>query len=135
MAALDLTSASDVLAYVTAQLPSEDTAVLELMLAESAGYKADNCDEAEGDEGLRTTYYRPWWVIANVLQSNVGAFQRLRSAAGSEVVYADRLTAIRAFMRRQRAFDQALCYVPEGFAATMPGGVGSVELRRSYGDG
>ena len=135
MAALDLTSASDVLAYVTAQLPSEDPAVLELMLAESAGYKADNCAEAEGDENLRTTYYRPWWVIANVLQSNVNAFQRLRSAAGSEVEYADRLTAIRAFMKRQRAFDQALCYVPPGFAATMPGGVGSVELRRSYGDG
>lgn len=134
MAALDLTDRAAVLAYLVAQLPDEDSTILETMLDASAGYTADDCDEAEDDEDLRTTFYRPWWIIGNVLRSNPNAYESVRSAAGSEVVYSSRGEAMRALAFRQTAFDAKLCAIPEGFEVVAPGAAGSAQLKRVYRD-
>lgn len=120
--ALDLTDRAAVLEYLTDQLPTEDEGALEALLDASAGTTTSDPP---------VTTYRPWWVIGNVLQSNASAMESVTSAAGSSVTYRDPVTAIRALMRRQAAFDATLT-VPAGFEATA-GGTGSARLVRSYG--
>lgn len=129
MAALDLTSRVAVLAYLTAQLPSEPAAALEALLDASAGSAKTDCDDTTE---VAVTTYRPWWVMGNVLQSNPSVFENVKSAAGSSVTYRDPVTAMRALMRRQAAFDQLLCSIPAGFEAVAIGGAGSSALSRAY---
>ena len=124
MAALDMKSKAETLAYLEAQLPSEPASVLEALLDASA---ADDCAEPP------VTVYRPFWVLANVLESNPSLAESLGSAAGSSIKYRDPVTAYRAIMRRQAALDLALCNIPEGFEAVTAGGVGSATLTRAYG--
>ena len=124
MAALDMKSKSEVLTYLQSQLPSEPVSVLEALLDASA---ADDCAEPP------VTVYRPFWVLANVLESNPSLAESLGSAAGSSIKYRDPVTAYRAIMRRQAALDLALCNIPEGFEAVTAGGVGSATLTRAYG--
>lgn len=129
MAALDLTDRTAVLAFLTSQLPNEPSGALEALLDASAGTDKTDCDD-DDEEG--TTTYRPWFVIANVLQANPTAYESVRSAAGSQVQYRDPISAYRALMRRQAGFDATLCTIPEGFEAVAAGGVGSAALVRSY---
>lgn len=124
MPALNLTDRTAVLAFLTAQLPSVNPTLIETLLDASAG---ESCAEPP------VVTYRPWWVMANALQSQVGLFERVRSAAGSEVVYANQGTAIRALMNRQAAFDASLCMIPEGFEPVPAGAPGSAPLVRRYG--
>ena len=130
MAALDLTDKTAVLAFLTAQLPDEDATALEALLDASAAADKTDCDDA--DETAVTTY-RPWFVLANVLQSNPEAIQTVRSAAGSQVAYRDPTAAYRALMQRQAAFDEGYCTIPTGFEAVAAGGVGTAKLTRAYG--
>ena len=130
MAALDLTDRATVLAYLTSQLPNEPVSALEALLDASAGSSKADCDD---DTETATTTYRPFWVLANTLQSNPSAFESVRSAAGSQVQYRDPISAYRALMRRQAGFDATLCSVPEGFEAYAPGGLTAATLTRSYG--
>lgn len=123
MAALDLTDRAAVLVYLIAELPSEDSEVLEALLDAS---KADDCADTP------VTTYRPWWIVAHILQSNPSVAESLTSAAGSNVTYRDPLKAWRAIMRRQYALDQSLCNIPDGFEAVLPGGVGSAKMTRTY---
>ena len=123
MAALDLTNRTAVLAYLTAQLPNETASVLETLLDESA---ADDCADTP------VTTYRPFWVIANTLQTNQALAESVGSASGASITYRDPVGAFRAIMRRQQALDKALCNIPEGFEATLPGGVSSGVLTRTY---
>lgn len=129
MAALDLTDRVVVLAFLTAQLPNETGSALEALLDASAGEAKTDCDD---DDEEAVTTYRPWFVIANVLQANPSSFESVRSAAGSQVQYRDPITAYRALMRRQAGFDKALCSVPEGFEAVAAGGAGTSSLVRAY---
>lgn len=129
MAALDLESRAAVLAYLEAELPNEEVSVLEALLDASAGTAKTDCDDTT--EAAVTTY-RPWWVIANVLQSKQDVAESLTSAAGSSITYRDPITTARALMRRQAALDASLCTVPDGFEAVAVGGVGSASLVRSY---
>ena len=125
MAALDMKSKAETLAYLEAQLPSEPASVLEALLDASA---ADDCDEDDPQ-----IVYRPFWVLANVLESNPALAESLGSAAGSSIKYRDPVSAYRAIMKRQAALDLALCNIPEGFEAVTAGGVGSATLTRAYG--
>lgn len=129
MAALDLTDRTAVLAFLTAQLPNETSSALEALLDASAGSDKSDCDD---DDEAATTTYRPWFVIANVLQANPSAFESVQSAAGSSVRYRDPVSAYRALMQRQAGFDAQLCSVPEGFEARVAGGVNSSPLVRAY---
>lgn len=129
MAALDLESRAAVLAYLEAELPNEEVSVLEALLDASAGTAKTDCDDTTE---AAVTAYRPWWVIANVLQSKQDVAESLTSAAGSSITYRDPITTARALMRRQAALDASLCTVPDGFEATAVGGVGSARLVRSY---
>ena len=124
MAALNMQSRAETLAYLVAQLPSEPVSVLEALLDASA---ADNCADPA------VTVYRPFWVLGNVLESNTSLAESLGSAAGSSITYRDPLAAFRAVMKRQAALDRALCNVPAGFEAVTAGGVGSATLTRAYG--
>lgn len=129
MAAMDLTDRAEVLAYLEASLPSEEVSVLEALLDASAGLAKDDCDD---DTETAVTTYRPWWVIANTLQTKQNVAESLSSAAGSSITYRDPVEAARAIMRRQAALDAALCSVPDGFEAVAVGGSGSARLVRSY---
>jgi hypothetical protein len=124
MAALDLTNRTAVLAYLTASLPNETVSVLEALLDASA---ADDCAE---DEPVTT--YRPFWVIANTLQTNQALAESVGSASGASIKYRDPISAWRAIMRRQAALDKGYCNIPEGFEAVLPGGVGTASLTRAY---
>lgn len=130
MAALDLTDRAAVLSYLTSQLPDDDSAALEALLDASAATDKDDCDD-DAEEAVTT--YRPWWIIANALQANPVQYERLASAAGSSVAYRDPVSAYRALMRRQAALDASYCTIPEGFEATIPGGVGTAAMTRTYG--
>lgn len=123
MAALDLTNRTAVLAYLTASLPNETQSVLETLLDASA---ADDCADPP------VTTYRPFWVIANTLQTNQGLAESVGSASGASIKYRDPISAWRAIMRRQAALDKAYCNIPEGFEAVLPGGVGTASLTRAY---
>lgn len=129
MAALDLTDRSATLAFLTAQLPNENADALEALLDASAASDKTDCDD---EDEQATTTYRPWFVIANVLQANPEAIETVRSAAGSQVAYRDPTVAYRALMQRQAAFDAGYCTIPEGFEAVTAGGVASASLTRSY---
>lgn len=129
MAAMDLTDRAEVLAYLEASLPSEEVSVLEALLDASAGTARTDCDD---DTETAVTTYRPWWVIANTLQTKQNVAESLSSAAGSSITYRDPVEAARAIMRRQAALDAALCSVPDGFEAVAVGGSGSARLVRSY---
>lgn len=122
MAALDFKDRSAVLAWLVASLPAADAGLLEALLDASAG---NDCADPP------VTTYRPFWVQANVLQSNPELAESLRDASGAAITYRDPASALRAIMRTQAAFDKALC-VPEGFEAVLPGGVGSAPMRRVY---
>jgi hypothetical protein len=124
MAALDYTSLSAMKAVVAAQVSGSDATEVEALLVASA---ADDCDETEP-----TTVYRPYWVVAHLLQANHQSAESLGSAAGSSVKYRDPVLAFRTIMRRQAAFDEGLCNIPPGFEAKLPGGVGSAGLTRVY---
>lgn len=127
--ALDLTNRAAVLGFLVSQLPNEPDEALEAALDASAGLAKTDCDD-QGETGTIT--YRPWWVIANALQAQVGVAERVKSAAGSEIAYRDPAIAARALMARQAAFDQALCTVPSGFEAITVGGTGSRPVVRAY---
>lgn len=129
MAALDLESRAAVLAYLEAELPNEEVSVLEALLDASAGTAKTDCDDTT--EAAVTTY-RPWWVIANTLQTKQNVAETLGSASGASIKYRDPAEAARAIMRRQAALDAGLCSVPEGFEAVAVGGSGSARLVRSY---
>jgi len=123
VAALDFTNRLAVLAYLTAQLPNEPTSVLEAFLDASA---ADDCADPA------VTTYRPFWVVANALQTNQALIESAGSAAGASVKYRDPGVAWRAIMRRQAALDASLCNIPPGFEAVVAGGVGAAALTRVY---
>jgi hypothetical protein len=123
-APMDFTSREETLLYLEAALPSEDASVLAALLDASA---ANDCDEDDP-----TTVYRPFWVLANALQTNTSLFESVGSAAGSSVKYRDPESAWRAIMRRQAALDESLCGIPPGFEAVITGGVGSARLTRAY---
>lgn len=107
--ALDFKSKAEVLNYLEERFPDAPDGVLEALLDASAGR---NCDNPP------VTVYRPWWVEASQLAGTTGGFERVRSAAGSEVVYKDNASAIKALMDRQAALDASLCYIPPGFGAS-----------------
>lgn len=124
MAALDFTDRAAVLAFVIDQLPDSDESVLEALLDASAG---ESCADPP------VTVYRPWWVIASQLRTQLDEIVRARGASGAEVEYADRERGIRGHLRTQHALDQALCLIPDGFSAAPEGGARTVSAVRSYG--
>jgi hypothetical protein len=124
VAALDYTSLVAMLAFVAAQVTGSDASEAEALLEASA---ADDCD---ADTPVKT--YRPYWVIAHLLQARLTTAESLGSASGASIKYRDPLSAYRTVMARQAAFDKALCNIPEGFEAVLPGGVGSAGLTRVY---
>jgi len=129
MAALDLTNRTAVLTFLTTSLPSEDESALEALLDASAAVDKVDCGDAT-ETGVTT--YRPWFVLANVLQSDPTAIETVRSGAGSQVAYRDPITAYQALMQRQAAFDAGYCTIPTGFEAVTAGGVNSASLTRAY---
>lgn len=108
--ALDFTSKAEVLAYLEDRFPDAADGLLEALLDASAGR---NCDNPP------VTVYRPFWVEAQQLASITGGYERVRSAAGSEVVYKDDARAIKALQDQQAALDAGLCYVPPGFGVSV----------------
>lgn len=124
MAALDFTDRTAVLAFVTDQLPDADESVLEALLDASAGESCSDPPE---------TVYRPFWVLAAQLRTKLDQIVRAKGASGSEVEYAGRESGIVGHLRTQRALDQALCMIPDGFSADPGGGARTVSAVRAYG--
>lgn len=122
MAALDLKDRAAVLVFLLGELPKEDPGALEALLDASA---AHTCSEPH------ETVYRPWWVIANSRQSATGQAESVKSASGAGITYANPTIMLRGVLTRQAALDAALCGVPPGFEARIPGGAGSARLIRS----
>lgn len=111
MAALDFTSRTAVLAYLTDTLPNVDVGIIEALLDSSAG---TDCATPP------VITYRPFWVQANILGTNPDqVFASVTSAAGSSVTYRDTSRAtVRGLMRRQAILDRGLCGIPDGFGAS-----------------
>lgn len=111
MAALDFTSRTAVLAYLTDALPTTDESLIEALLDASAG---TNCDTPP------VTTYRPFWVQANVLGTDPQqVYESVTSAAGSSVTYRDTSGGtVRGLMRRQAILDKSICDIPDGYGAT-----------------
>ena len=123
MAALDYTNLTAMKAFLAAQVAGSNADEAEALLEASA---ADDCGTPP------TTVYRPYWVIAHLLESGTASFEEVQSATGSRVKYRDPRTAYRAIMRRQHALDQTLCNIPAGFEAMLAGGIRSASLSRAY---
>lgn len=123
MAPLDTRDRATVLAFLKARLPTANVDELEALLDASAG---ETCDEPA------VTVYRPWWIIASVMQSNPEIAKSFRSAAGDAVEYRDPKLAMNQILNTQRAMDNQLCSVPEGFEATPLGMAGGRTLVRAY---
>ena len=123
MAALDYTNLTAMKAFVAAQVAGSNADEAEALLAASA---ADDCADPA------VTTYRPYWVIAHLLQGRLTTAESLGSASGASIKYHDPVRAYRTVMARQAAFDEGLCNIPEGFEAWLPGGVGSASLTRTY---
>lgn len=111
MAALDFTSRTAVLAYLTDALPTTDESLIEALLDASAG---TNCDTPP------VTTYRPFWVEASLRATGrTGEYESATSAAGSSVVWRDTANGVeRALLKRQAILDRSLCSIPDGFEAT-----------------
>ena len=124
MAALDYTNLTAMKAFVAAQVTGSNADEAEALLLASA---ADDCAT------VPVTTYRPYWVIANLLQARLTTAESLGSASGSSITYHDPVRAYRTVMGRQAAFDRGLCNIPAGFEASLPGGVRSARLTRAYG--
>jgi hypothetical protein len=124
MAALDYTNLTAMKAFVAAQVSGSNADEVEALLLASA---ADDCADPA------VTTFRPYWVIANLLQARLTTAESLGSASGASITYHDPVRAYRTVMGRQAAFDKGLCNIPPGFEATLPGGVKSARLTRVYG--
>ena len=123
MSATDYDDLAQMLALVAAQVPESDASEVEALLEASKGN--DGADPP-------TYTYRPYWVIANLIQSRVSVNASVKAGSGASVVYRDPTTAIRALMKRQAALDAAIDTIPDGFQAVIAGGITSASLTRTY---
>lgn len=113
-----------VMSFVERRVDGVDADEVEALVVASS---AETC----GEEPI--TVYRPWFVIAALVQSTTNGYRRVRSAAGSEVEYRDNADAVNGFIRTQSGFDKLLCNVPEGFEAVPYEGFGTMQMERTYG--
>jgi len=58
--------------------------------------------------------YRPYYVLAGLMNTRYHEYKRVRSASGSEVEYASPGIARRALLDQQALLDAHLCDVPPG---------------------
>lgn len=112
MAATDYTSKTAMITFVSSRVVGADAAEIEALLVASA---ADNCAEPA------VTTYRPYWVIAALLDAyppSDGLYKSVRSASGAAVEYRDVAGLRRGLKRLQRAQDASLCNIPEGYGSS-----------------
>lgn len=110
MAALDFKNKAAVMAWLTDQLEDEDAEMLEAVLDGTAAHECGDPD---------VPIYRPFAVLASYVASSPGAYERVKSAAGSEVVYKDQGSAAKALNDRQAILDRNYCGVPTARAQTF----------------
>ena len=74
--------------------------------------KGHDCDDPN------VPAYRPWAVAGWLIKGRWQQFIRARSAAGSEVEWANPRTAFDSMMDQQARMDVGICGIPEEWAAS-----------------
>lgn len=103
--AVDFTDLDQAKTVALGRFPDVDEDELEALLIASA------CVEEDGV----TPFYRPYLVVANLLRSRWQQYKRVKSAAGSEVEWADPNAAYRALTDLQRSIATGKT-CPDGWA-------------------